>query len=141
MELNEFINTHINHKIDFDHAFGAQCVDVFRQYCKDVLEIEHTGAVNGAKDLWIKYSELPKEQMHFARYNSTFQMNSGDVVIWNHTPTNEYGHVAIFLGYINKDKILVFEQNGFKQDGCSIQVRNMDNCLGFLRFKKGVINA
>ena len=37
MKLDEFINKYINTKVDFDGAFGAQCVDLFRQYCKDVF--------------------------------------------------------------------------------------------------------
>ena len=52
MKIEEFINKYLNKIVDFDGAFGAQCVDVFRQYCKDVLEIPHTGAVEGAKDLF-----------------------------------------------------------------------------------------
>ena len=49
MKIEEFINKYLNKIVDFDGAFGAQCVDVFRQYCKDVLEIPHTGAVEGAR--------------------------------------------------------------------------------------------
>ena len=58
MKLDEFINKYINTKVDFDNAFGAQCVDLFRQYCKDVLDIPHTGSVDGAKDIYLNYYKM-----------------------------------------------------------------------------------
>lgn len=62
MKLNDFINKNLNKKIDYDKVFGSQCVDVFRQYCEDVLNIPHTGSVEGAKDLYLNYEKLPLEQ-------------------------------------------------------------------------------
>lgn len=62
MNLIAFVNTYCRKKVDFDGAYGAQCVDLFRQYCKDVLGLPHTGAVEGAKDLWLKYDNLPLEK-------------------------------------------------------------------------------
>ena len=34
MTLEEFVNKYIGRKVDFDGAYGAQCVDLFRQYNK-----------------------------------------------------------------------------------------------------------
>ena len=68
LRFDEFINKYINTKVDFDNAFGAQCVDLFRQYCKDVLNIPHTGAVEGAKDVFLNYDKLPLEQKYFKKY-------------------------------------------------------------------------
>ena len=61
MTLTEFVKKYNGKKIDYDGRYGAQCVDVFRQYCKDVLEIPHTGGVVGAAELYTKYDELPLE--------------------------------------------------------------------------------
>ena len=48
MTLSEFITKYDRKIVDYDGAYGAQCVDLFRQYSKDVLGIkEHTGAVRG----------------------------------------------------------------------------------------------
>ena len=133
MKLNEFINKYINTKVDFDNAFGAQCVDLFRQYCKDVLNIPHTGAVEGAKDIFLNYDKLPIEQKYFKKY-STNNAKPADVIIWNETKTNKYGHIAIVVSNLSNNKVLIFEQDGFKQDGAKLSIRTTENMLGILRF-------
>ena len=133
MKLDEFINKYINTKVDFDNAFGAQCVDLFRQYCKDVLNIPHTGAVEGAKDIFLNYDKLPLEQKYFKKY-STNNPKPADVIIWNETKTNKYGHIAIVISNLSNNKVLVFEQDGFKQDGAKLSIRTTENMLGILRF-------
>ena len=138
MKLDEFINKHINTKVDFDKAFGAQCVDLFRQYCKDVLNIPHTGAVEGAKDIFLNYGKLPLEQKYFKKY-STNNPKPADVIIWNETKTNKYGHIAIVVSTLSNYKVLVFEQVGFKQDGAKLAIRTTENMLGILRFNGGNI--
>ena len=129
MKLNEFVHKWIGNKCDFDGAYGAQCVDLFRQYCKEVVGSPHTGAVEGAKDLWLKWNELPEERKWFKRVRSP---KEGDVMIWNSTERNPYGHVAIMLSKLG-DEYIVFEQDGFKQNGATISIRNKDNLLGGLR--------
>lgn len=134
MKLNEFINERINTKVDFDGAYGAQCVDLFRQYCKDVFGFPHTGAVDGAKDLFLRYDSLPVEKKYFFRI-PTVSPRVGDVVIYGGSATNKYGHVAICVGTVSDGNILVFEQDGFRQDGAKINVRGTKNMLGVLRAK------
>ena len=138
MKLDEFINKYINTKVDFDNAFGAQCVDLFRQYCKDVLNIPHTGAVEGAKDIFLNYDKLPLEQKYFKKY-STNNPKPADIIIWNETKTNKYGHIAIVVSSLSNNKVLVFEQDGFKQDGAKLSIRTTENMLGILRFNGGNI--
>ena len=133
LRFDEFINKYINTKVDFDNAFGAQCVDLFRQYCKDVLNIPHTGAVEGAKDVFLNYDKLPLEQKYFKKY-STNNPNPADVIIWNETKTNKYGHIAIVISNLSNNKVLVFEQDGFKQNGAKLAIRTIENTLGILRF-------
>ena len=141
MDVIQFVNKYHGKKVDFDGAFGAQCVDLFRQYCKDVLRAGHTGAVEGAKDLFEKYSELPAECKYFDRIKKeNCSPVIGDVLVWGATNTNKYGHVAICLGYNEDFKMLtVFEQDGFKQNGAKIAVRTLDNLLGVLRFHGGKV--
>ncbi|MBD5584168.1 MAG: CHAP domain-containing protein [Clostridia bacterium] len=131
MTIDEFLNKYTGKKVDFDGAFGAQCVDLFRQYCQDVLKIPHTGAVEGAKDLWLKYDQL-LEPKYFTREQ---EPKVGDVAIWGATENNKYGHVAIVVGVLDKT-FLVFEQDGFAQDGAKFTIRmHTDYFLGFLRVK------
>lgn len=134
MKLDDFIKNYEGKQIDFDGAFGSQCVDVFRQYSKEVLEIkEHTGAVTGAKDLYLNFDKMSLMQKYFEKVHTP---RKGDIVIFNSTSNNIYGHVAIVIHATNKT-IIVFEQNGFDQKkGAYIAIRNFDNVLGFLRGKK-----
>ncbi len=132
MELTFFVHKYIGKKVDYDGAYGAQCVDLFRQYAKDVLEIpEHTGAVDGAKDLWRKYMLLPKERLYFSRIPPQTTSEPGYVAIWDGTDANRYGHVAIVLADCGKD-LLVLEQNGITQNGAELKYRSKLNLLGYL---------
>ena len=138
MTLEEFILKWNGRKCDFDGVYGFQCVDLFRQYCVDVLGIkEHTGSCStsgGAKDLFLDYSKMPLEQKYFLRSKQKNWVQ-GDVLIWNETQTNKYGHIAIYLGKVN-NSFIVFEQDGFKQEGAKINIRGRENLLGYLRGKK-----
>lgn len=137
MNLIEFVNSYIGKKVDYDKMYGYQCVDLFRQYCKDVLSAGHTGAVDGAKDLFLKYSELPSEIRYFDKMSNVVP-KIGDVIVWGETSTNKYGHVAICIGVSeDNNSVVVFEQDGFKQDGAKLAKRSMNNMLGVLRFTGG----
>ena len=138
MTVEEFVKKYNGKKVDYDGVYGAQCVDLFRQYVKEGLGIpEHTGTCStsgGAKDLWLDYARMPIEKKYFNRYSMSRALIPGDIVIWNSTKTNSFGHVAIYLGKINND-LIVFEQDGFKLDGTKINLRSKEYCLGFLRKK------
>ena len=133
MKINEFINKYLGKKLDYDGAYGAQCVDLFRQYSKDVLNIPvHTGAVEGAKDLYVNFYAMPKMAQYFIRFNHEKERKYGDVIIWNKTAANPYGHVAIYIAD-TPEGILVLEQDGFLQDGVKISIKSEFNILGILR--------
>lgn len=135
LTLSDFIMKYNGKKVDYDKVFGPQCVDLFRQYSEEGLDIpEHTGSCStsgGAKDLFLDYNKMPLEQKYFKRIK-TKKFKPSDFVIWNSNANNQFGHVAIFIANVD-DKIMVFEQNGFEQSGAKITVRTKDNILGVLR--------
>ena len=137
MRLDQFITKYCGKKVDFDGAFGAQCVDLFRQYCSDVHDIPHTGSVDGAKELYEKYADLPVEKKYFTRLTKNAVPAYGYVAVWGATPTNKYGHVAIVISKISATSLLVFEQNGVLQDGAKVVERSTANLLGYLKVKGG----
>lgn len=137
MTLGCFVQKYNGKKVDYDGVFGAQCVDLFRQYVLDVLGIsEHTGSCStsgGAKDLYLDYNKMPLEKKYFVRItNKSFV--PGDVLVWDENGTNKFGHVAIYLGKLDND-FIVFEQNGIAQDGAKIALRSRERLLGGLRKK------
>jgi hypothetical protein len=138
MKLEEFITKNFGKQVDYDGVYGSQCVDLFRQYCQDVLTIPHTGACatsGGAKDLYLDYGKMPLEKKYFTRLTKSASPSYGYVAVWDSTPTNKYGHVAIVIAKLSATSLLVFEQNGFSQDGAKIVERSTTNILGYLKFK------
>lgn len=135
MYLDQFVTKYCGKKVDYDGAYGAQCVDLFRQYCKDVLNTPHTGAVDGAKELFEKYPDLPIEKKYFTRLAKRAAPSYGDVAVWGATPANKFGHVAIVLARLSNSSLLVFEQNGVLQDGAKVVERSTANILGYLKYK------
>lgn len=137
MLLDDFVNKYKGKKVDFDGVYGVQCVDLFRQYAKECLGIaEHTGScttTGGAKDLFFDYNKMPIEKKYFSRITNKSYI-PGDVAIWNSTEKNKYGHIAIILAELN-NCLIVFEQNGFTQNGAEINIRSKDGLLGVLRKK------
>lgn len=137
MLLDDFVKKYEGKKVDFDGVFGAQCVDLVRQYWKEGLGIpEHTGpcsTTGGAKDLFLDYEKMPNEKKYFIRLPKKNPI-AGDVLIWDSSISNPYGHVAICLGTLGSS-FIVFEQDGFKQDGAKINIRSNQNFLGYLRKK------
>ncbi len=137
MTFEGFLKKYAGMKVDADKMYGAQCVDLFRQYCTDVWNVPHTGSVEGAKDLYLNYDKLPLEKKYFS-LDAAKNAVQGDVVIWGATDKNKYGHVAIYVCNIG-DSLLVFEQDGFKQDGAKFSLRSKENVLGIIRKKKVLI--
>lgn len=132
MTVSEFVKKYNGKKVDFDGAFGPQCVDLFRQYNKDVFGLPHTGAVKGAKDLFLDYEKLPVEKHFYRKVADQNEIIPGDILVWGETPSNSFGHVAIALGRL-ENTFIVFEQDGFAQDGAKISLRSSNNFLGALR--------
>lgn len=137
MKLEQFMTRHCGKKVDFDGVYDAQCVDLFRQYCRDVLDIPHTGSVDGARELYERYNDLPVEKKYFTRLSKSATPQYGYVAVWGSTPTNRYGHVAIVVCKLSNTSLLVFEQNGIQLDGAKFVERSTVNLLGYLKFKGG----
>ena len=133
MDTKQFVDHYYGKKVDADGFSGAQCVDHFRQFNKDVFGFPHTGGVEGAKDLWEQYGKLPEEKKYYEqiRKEGTVPLE-GDVVVFGKTASNKYGHVAIVL-WASRKVLVVFEQDGLKQDGARIGVRSYYSVLGYLR--------
>lgn len=133
IQLHEFFNKYLGKEVDFDHAFGPQCVDVFRKCGEEVYDYPHTGRVDSAKDLFLKWDMLPQEKFYFHRLSPNSTPNYGDYAIWDGCRANKNcGHVAIVVREV-EDQLLVFEQDGVNQGkGCQFNLRSKKNLLGYL---------
>ena len=130
MTLKEFIKKYDGKLVDWDNAYGAQCVDLYRQYCKEVLEVPQSPPVKGAKDIWNNYV---KELVAFKNTPDGVPVE-GDIVIWGN---GTYGHVAVFIeGDVNR--FTSFDQNYPDGTLCHKQVHSYSGVLGWLR-KRSII--
>lgn len=127
LTLTQFIKKYQGTKVDFDGKFGPQCVDLVRQYFKEVWEIEQPPAVTGAADLFKVSTSL-----RHTTDSALADYSVGDVLIWGSTISNRYGHVAILVAVYNTKNFIVFEQDGFKQDGAKLVMRSRENLIGAL---------
>lgn len=137
MTYQEFKSKWLGKGINYDGAYGNQCMDVYRMYVKEVLGCPQSPPVQGAKDVWSTY--LPEYFERIAN-SPTGVPQQGDIVIWGMNP---YGHIAI-CDKAATSTLTCFEQNWKEGDGSGVtEIRlhgNYNNVLGWLRFKKLVSN-
>ena len=117
--------------IDFDGHYGPQCTDLYRQYCKEVLNIPQSPLVEGAADIWNTYL---KEYFERITNTPTGLPEQGDILIWNKNVGGGYGHVAIFDNGTT-GKFQSFDQNWPTGSLCHVQGHYYTNLLGWLKFK------
>jgi hypothetical protein len=132
MNFKDFISKYKNKKVDFDGAYGGQCVDLFNQYLVDCLGIPNPiqmFPVASAYQIW-----------DYANGNNKFERiandpnaipQEGDIIIWG-KGLGPHGHVAI---YINGDvmKFVSFDQNWNNIQKCIEVTHNYDDVIGWLR--------
>lgn len=128
MSLDDFIQKYEGKEIDYDGAFGAQCVDLYRAYVKEVLGYPQSPPVEGAKDIWDTY--LPE---YFTRIENTPEglPEKGDIVIFG-TGLGKYGHVAIFLEG-NLSRFTSLDQNYPTSSPVHKQGHTYSAVIGWLR--------
>lgn len=138
MTYNDFIYKWNQRFVDYDHAFGNQCVDLMRQYCQDVFGVNGYTAIpprGNAKDI---FKNFQNNQYFTKIYNTpTGIPKKGDIIFWT-TYLFLYGwagHVAI---YDSGDlyNIISFDQNYPTGSPCHFQKHSYKGCLGWLTPKK-----
>jgi uncharacterized protein YukE len=107
--------------LDYDHAYGNQCFDVFAQYNHDVVGGRdiHAATTGGAKDLYNDYA-TNGAAARYDRVPGSERPSPGDVVVWG---TGKYGHVGV-VTEVTESGYTVLEQN--------TDARASDNTTGAL---------
>jgi len=105
MTLQQFVDKYNGKLVDYDGAYGGQCVDLYRMYVKEVLGLAQTPLVVGAKDIWTN------ETKGFEKIANTPTgvPSVGDVMIWG-AKYGPYGHVAIVTS-ADVNRFTCFSQN------------------------------
>lgn len=129
MRLEEFLLKWSGKGIDFDGHYGYQCMDLYRQFVKEVLGFPQSPGVSGAKDVWETYLKT-----YYKRFSNTPDgvPQKGDIVIWNKNVGGGFGHIAIFL-YGDVNNFLSFDQNWPVGSLCHVQSHNYKDVSGWIR--------
>lgn len=131
MTLKEFITKYTDKGIDYDGHFGFQCVDLYRQYVQEVLQLPQSPGVRGAADIWDNYL---KE--HYERIDNSPEAvpEAGDIIIWDKNAGGGFGHVAVFVDG-DVSKFTSFDQNWPTSSKPHLQNHYYKNVLGWIRPK------
>lgn len=126
-KTDAFVSKYNNRYVDFDGRYGAQCVDLFNYFNRDVVG---AGFVSAAYAFQL-YGNAPTSKYDKLPASATPQ--KGDVAVWssNLPGSGRAGHVAIVLSNAGGN-INVLEQN--RQGSPSIVHSESKNyLLGYLR--------
>ncbi|MDN5545860.1 MAG: CHAP domain-containing protein [Rhodococcus sp. (in: high G+C Gram-positive bacteria)] len=105
--VDAFVRQYNGRYVDFDRAFGAQCLDLVQFYNRDVVRARFmaTPYSMGAKDTWRTY-----DTSRYTKVSASSKPRKGDVAIWGSVYGGQYGHIAIVLADEGKG-VKVLTQN------------------------------
>lgn len=138
MTLQDFITQNDGKGLDFDGAYGNQCMDLFEYYNRDVIG-NPTPVAGNAIDV---QRTFPPAYYSWVANTPTGVPTPGDVVIWNEFAglTGPAGHIDVFLSG-DANSFTGFDQNWPTQEDingngtgvCHKQIHNnYDGVAGWL---------
>lgn len=109
--FDEWVKQYNGKCMDYDGAYGVQCVDLAKHYIKNVLGIEPQ-AIGNAKEYWHKRNTLDYLKKNFDFVTPKYkdgELQKGDIGI---RATGEYGHIFVIAEPTKNGKIKYYDQNG-----------------------------
>ena len=113
--VDAFVSQWNGHYAKFDSVYGAQCVDLFDFYNRDVV-----GAPSKAfGNAYTIYGAASASYYAKHAAGSGYVPVKGDVAVWNSSAPGSggAGHVAIVLGVVSASTISILTQNRGANDG------------------------
>ena len=135
MQLYEFINKWQGRYCDFDGAYGFQCVDLMRQYVKDVHGLATYTAiptVGAAKDI---YKNFRTNRYFYKIGNLPNNIpQKGDIMFFGYYPFifGWAGHVGI-VESASLYHVVLFNQNYPTGNPCGLRRFSYKGALGWFR--------
>jgi len=129
ISITNFVSKWTGRKIDYDKAYGAQCVDVLKQWeAENKWKITHGNAnatrynADGVNYKWIVNTPIAVPR-------------AGDMIEF---ALGGYGHVGVVVS-ATVWSVKVFEQNNPIGSSCHLRSYNYlkPRCVGWLRSLKG----
>ena len=137
MNYNDFVNKYKGRFLDYDHAFGNQCVDLMRGFVKEVYGVNPYVAIpqtGYAKNIFYNF----KDNAYFKKVlnGPSNSPKKGDIVFWGTYPfiTGIAGHVVL-CDVADANNLIVFSQNYPTSSPCIFRKFNYRGVLGWLTHK------
>lgn len=122
---NEFVKQYNGKAIDYDHAFGVQCVDGFRAFCQWAFGTSWPTGNGWADGYWYNRAKYSK---YFIPV-SPRDIHEGDWVIWARgSKSHPSSHIAMYHNGME------FGQNQGGNRAFCLKYTNFADCLGALRW-------
>lgn len=103
-QVKQWIDTHVGKRIDFDGAYGAQCMDLSVQYAHDLWGFRLTGNAEN-----LRRQALPAGWQRIQNSRG-FVPQLGDIFVW-YDAAHPYGHTGIVTGTGSLLNYSVIDQN------------------------------
>jgi hypothetical protein len=153
MKHQEWKDRWLNIPIKFTEKFGAQCVDVMRQYAADVHGIRDIEVVNGAVDFFTRHNSRPVQMANYfaISYQEGLATPQGAFIIWGGNSNNgNFGHVAV-CDTSTQTELTILDQDGFDNPARDVNLGSVNgmrkrtvsynNVLGWLVLKENRNNT
>ncbi len=111
MTFDEFVKTYKGKRIDYDKAYGVQCVDLAKLYIDKVLGIKPQ-SIGNAEAYWNRYETLNYLKSNFEKIENypAFIPKKGDIAVWG-LKHNKWGHIAICDGEGTTSYFYSYDEN------------------------------
>ena len=106
MAYIDFKNEWTGKRIDYDHVYGFQCVDLILEYVKECYGLA-SGVWGNAIDYWNHPTPVLLSKFNLVQGQSAQQ---GDIAVFNGLAGNPYGHIGI-VDHQDASGIWLLEQN------------------------------
>ncbi|MCI9524472.1 MAG: hypothetical protein HFF01_05385 [Erysipelotrichaceae bacterium] len=137
----EFRNQYLGKAIDVDGAYGAQCVDLFKQVCYLAgMKPFALGGSGYAEEIVKRYQPLGLNA--YFTLVSLSNAQYGDWIVWSKGSHDcPDSHVAMFIRMDGVNRVMVFGQNQFGKAYGNEGSISTHGIIGVLRFKAWSIQS
>lgn len=133
-----FYAAYVGKRIDYDHAYGVQCVDAFRVLC-DYLGIPSKPTPNNYADGYWIYRDQLGYSKYFDYVTDWKKLQVGDICIWKRgSRSHPSSHVAMAYKGTGMSSLQEFGQNQGGNRGFCLKATDFSDILGALRPKQWV---
>jgi len=136
MTFKEFVKKYLGKAVDYDGAFGVQCVDLAKLYIDKVIGAKPQ-AIGDAYAYYEKFNNTYlKKYFNRIAYKKGEKPQKGDLVVWGkkYNGKSEYGHIAIAAGDATDTTLYTYDTNWGGAEMKKVK-HTYTGLLGYLRPK------